>query len=178
MRQHGQVTSQAKLHGVNPQTVHTRLAKGWDFHAALTTPVRAYNTKNRKRKKWATTNPKSQLVWDYLLKNRTAKPMEVVRATGVSVSQVYRLMNRVGTPREVFEAEAQAANMSTQPSIKKSVVQRVDQDMTYLEHAGVENAIKLAGLATTTPPEQHRDGVWTSTIVVALAAITAVIVWG
>ena len=170
MRQHGQVTSQAKLHGVNPQTVHTRLAKGWDFHAALTTPVRAYNTKNRKRKKWATTNPKSQLVWDYLLKNRTAKPMEVVRATGVSVSQVYRLMNRVGTPREVFEAEAQAANMSTPPVVGKPI--------TYIEHAGIEKAIKLAGFATTTPPEQHRDGVWTSTIVVALAAITAVIVWG
>lgn len=170
MRQHRQVTSQAKLHGINPQTVYTRLSKGWDFHAALTTPVRAYNTKNRKQKKWARTNPKSQLVWNYLLKNRTAKPMEVVRATGVSVTHVYKLMNSIGTPREVFEAEAIAANVSTQPPVQK--------DASYIEYVGTEKAIKLAGFATTTPPEQHRDGVWTSTIVVALAAITAVIVWG
>jgi len=170
MRQHGEVTSQAKLHGINPQTVHTRIHKGMSLDEALTTPVRSYNLKIRKRKKWATTNPKSQLVWNYLLKNRTAKPMEVVRATGVSVSQVYRLMNRVGTPRDVFEAEAQAANMSTPPVVEKPV--------TYIEHAGIEKAIKLAGFATTTSPEPQRDGVWTSTIVVALAAITAVIVWG
>ena len=170
MRQHGEVTSQAKLHGINPQTVHTRIHKGMSLDEALTTPVRSYNLKIRKRKKWATTNPKSQLVWNYLLKNRTAKPMEVVRATGVSVSQVYRLMNNIGTPREVFEAEAQAANMSTPPVVEKPV--------TYIEHAGIEKAIKLAGFATTTPPEQHRDGVWTSTIVVAIAAMTALIVWG
>ena len=173
-----QVSAKAREHGIKPQTVHTRIYKGMSLDEALTTPVRSYHIKTRKQKKWSTTNPKSQLVWNYLLENRTAKPMEVVRATGVSMSQVYRLMNRVGTPREVFEAEAKAANMSTQPSIKKSVVQRVDQDMTYLEHAGVENAIKLAGLATTTPPQPQRDGVWTSTIVVAIAAMTALIVWG
>jgi len=170
MRQYGEVATKARERGINPQTVHTRIHKGMSLDEALTTPVRSYNLKIRKRKKWATTNPKSQLVWNYLLKNRTAKPMEVVRATGVSVSQVYRLMNNIGTPREVFEAEAQAANMSTPPVVKKPV--------TYIEHAGIEKAIKLAGFATTTPPEQHRDGVWTSTIVVALAAITAVIIWG
>ena len=167
-----QVSAKAREHGINPQTVHTRIHSGMSLDEALTTPVRSYNIKTRKRKNstWSTTNPKSQLVWNYLLKNRTAKPMEVVRATGVSVSQVYRLMNSVGTPREVFEAEAQAANMSTQPPVQK--------DTSYIEYVGTEKAIKLAGFATTTPPEQHRDGVWTSTIVVALAAITAVIVWG
>jgi len=170
MRQHGQVTSQAKLHGINPRTVHTRLSKGWDFHSALTTPVRAYNTKNRKRKKWSATNPKSQLVWNYLLENRTAKPMEVVRATGVSMSQVYRLMNSIGTPREVFEAEAKAANVSTPPPTKEPT--------TYLEHAGVENAMRLAGMATTSTPEVQREGTWTPTIILAIVAITAIIVWG
>ena len=170
MRQHRQVTSQAKLHGINPQTVYTRLSKGWDFHAALTTPVRAYNTKNRKRKKWSRTNPKSQLVWNYLLKNRTAKPMEVVRATGVSVTHVYKLMNSIGTPREVFEAEAKAANVSTPPPTKEPT--------TYLEHAGVENAMRLAGMATTTSPEVQREGTWTPTIILAIVAITAIIVWG
>ena len=79
-------------------------------------------------------------------------------------------MNSIGTPREVFEAEAIAANVSTPPPTKEPT--------TYIEHAGVENAIKLAGFAATTPPEPQRDGVWTSTIVAVLAAITAVIVWG
>ena len=168
MRQYGEVTTKAREHGINPQTVHTRIHSGMTLDQALSTPVRSYNIK--KRKKWAGTNPKSQLVWNYLLKNRTAKPMEVAKATGVSSSHVYRLMNNIGTPREVFEAEAQAANMSTPPVVGKPI--------TYIEHAGIEKAIKLAGFATTTSPEPQRDGVWTSTIVAALAAITAIIVWG
>ena len=170
MRQYGEVTTKAREHGINPQTVHTRIYSGMTLDQALSTPVRQYNIKTRKRKKWAATNPKSQLVWNYLLKNRTASPREVTEATGVSSSHVYRLMNKIGTPLEVFEAEAQAANMSTQPPVQ--------EDASYIEHAGTENAIKLAGFAATTPPAPQRDGVWTSTIVVALAAITALIIWG
>jgi len=170
MRQHGEVSAKAREHGINPRTVHTRMYKGMSLDEALTTPVRSYNIKTRKRRTWSKTNPKSQLVWNYLLKNRTAKPMEVVRATGVSMSQVYRLMNSIGTPREVFEAEAIAANMSTQPTTKKPT--------TYLEHAGVENAMRLAGMATTSAPEVQREGTWTPTIILAIVAITAVIVWG
>ena len=168
MRQYGEVATKAREHGINPQTVHTRINSGMTLDQALSTPVRSYNIK--KRKKWAGTNPKSQLVWNYLLKNRTAKPMEVAKATGVSASHVYRLMNSIGTPREVFEAEAQAANMSTQPPVQG--------DASYIEHAGVENAIKLAGFAATTPPEPQRDGVWTSTIILAITAIAALIIWG
>ena len=78
-------------------------------------------------------------------------------------------MNNIGTPREVFEAEAQAANMSTQPAVQ--------DDASYIEYVGTENALKLAGFTTTTPPEPQRDGVWTSTIVVALAAFAAFIIW-
>ena len=170
MRQYGEVATKAREYGINPQTVHTRIHSGMTLDQALSTPVRQYNIKTRKRKKWAATNPKSQLVWNYLLKNRTASPREVTEATGVSSSHVYRLMNKIGTPLEVFEAEAQAANMSTQPPVQ--------EDASYIDYAGVENAIKLAGFATTTPPEPQRDGVWTSTIVVALAAITALIIWG
>ena len=171
MRQHGEVTSQARLHGINPSTVHQRLYKGWDFHAALTTPVRSKTPSNAKyRRKRERPAVKSELVWNYLLKNRTATPIEVINATGVSKSLVYSLMNSIGTPREVFEAEAQAANMSTQPPVQ--------EDASYIEHAGVEKAIKLAGFAATTPPEPQRDGVWTSTIVVAIAAFAAFIIWG
>ena len=170
MRQYGEVATKAREHGINPRTVHTRMHHGMTLDQALSTPVRQYNIKTRKRKKWAGTNPKSQLVWNYLLKNRTASPREVADATGVSSSHVYRLMNNIGTPREVFEAEAQAANMSTQPAVQ--------DDASYIEYVGTENALKLAGFATTTPPEPQRDGVWTSTIVVAIAAFAAFIIWG
>jgi hypothetical protein len=170
MRQYGEITAKARERGINPQTVHARIHYGMTLDQALSTPVRQYNVKTRKQKKWAATKPKSQLVWNYLLKNRTARPAEVAKATGVSSSHVYRLMNSIGTPREVFEAEAQAANMSTQPPVQ--------EDASYIEYVGTENALKLAGFAATTPPEPQRDGVWTSTIVAVLAAITAVIVWG
>ena len=170
MRQYGEVATKARERGINPQTVHTRMHYGMTLDQALSTPVRQYNIKTRKRKKWEKTNPKSQLVWNYLLKNRTAKPMEVVNATGVSKTHVYKLMNSIGTPREVFEAEAIAANMSTQPTTKEPT--------TYLEHAGVENAMRLAGMATTSAPEVQREGTWTPTIILAIVAITAIIVWG
>jgi len=170
MRQYGEVATKARERGINPQTVHARIHSGMTLDQALNTPVRQYTIKTRKQKKWAATNPKSQLVWNYLLENRTARPAEVAKATGVSSSHVYRLMNKIGTPLEVFEAEAQAANMSTQPPLQ--------DDASYIEYAGTDKAIKLAGFAATTPPEPQRDGVWTSTIVAVLAAITAVIVWG
>jgi len=55
---------------------------------------------------------KQRLVWDYLLENKTARPAEVARATGVSYGYVHKLMSKIGTPREVFEAE-EAAKAST-----------------------------------------------------------------
>ena len=170
MRQYGEVATKARERGINPQTVHTRIHSGMTLDQALSTPVRQYNIKTRKQKKWAATNPKSQLVWNYLLKNRTARPREVAEATGVSSSHVYRLMNNIGTPLEVFEAEAQAANMSTQPAVQ--------DDVSYIEYVGTENALKLAGFATTSAPEVQREGTWTSTIILAIVAITAIIVWG
>lgn len=47
-------------------------------------------------------------VWKYLIENRTAKPAEVARATGASYNYVWTLMKKIGTPPEVFEAEADA----------------------------------------------------------------------
>lgn len=48
---------------------------------------------------------KEQIVWQYLLKNKLAKPKEVADATGVSYVYVTKLMKRIGTPREVWEKE-------------------------------------------------------------------------
>ena len=49
---------------------------------------------------------KSDVVWKYLLKNKLATPAQVARATGVSYAYAHKLMKNIGTPREVFEAEA------------------------------------------------------------------------
>ena len=48
---------------------------------------------------------KANKVWAYLAKNKTATPAEVSKATGVSYAYVYKLMQRIGTPKEVFKAE-------------------------------------------------------------------------
>jgi sugar-specific transcriptional regulator TrmB len=49
---------------------------------------------------------KAEKVWAYLLKNKLASTAEVAKATGVSYGYTYKLMQRIGTPKEVFEAEA------------------------------------------------------------------------
>ena len=51
---------------------------------------------------------KEQIVWQYILKNKLAKPREVAEATGVSYVYVNKLMKRIGTPSTVFKAEAKA----------------------------------------------------------------------
>jgi sugar-specific transcriptional regulator TrmB len=53
-------------------------------------------------------SPQAEKVWKYLLKNKLATPAEVSKATGVSYGYVYKLMKKVGTPKEVFVQEAKA----------------------------------------------------------------------
>jgi hypothetical protein len=53
-------------------------------------------------------SPKAEKVWAYLLKNKLATPAEVAKATGVSYGYVYKLMKKIGTPKEVFEEEAKS----------------------------------------------------------------------
>ncbi len=50
---------------------------------------------------------KAEQVWEYLLKNKLASTKEVSKATGVSYTYVHKLMKTIGTPKEIFEAEAQ-----------------------------------------------------------------------
>lgn len=53
-------------------------------------------------------SPKAEKVWAYLVKNKLATPAEVAKATGVSYGYVYKLMKKIGTPKEVFEEEAKS----------------------------------------------------------------------
>tara|TARA_R100000329_G_scaffold56096_2_gene50866 strand:- start:186 stop:491 length:306 start_codon:yes stop_codon:yes gene_type:complete len=51
---------------------------------------------------------KAEVVWKYLLDNRLATPSQVSKDTGVSYAYVQKLMGTIGTPKEIFEAEAKA----------------------------------------------------------------------
>ena len=48
---------------------------------------------------------KKEKVWAYLLKNKLATAKEVAKATGVSYTYVNKLMNSIGTPKEIFQQE-------------------------------------------------------------------------
>ena len=47
-------------------------------------------------------------VWSYKVDHPLASASEVAKATNTSYGYVYKLFQNIGTPREVFEAEAEA----------------------------------------------------------------------
>ena len=100
------VAAMARANGIAPQTAHNRILKGWTTEAATSTPARKYNRPKPKPK--FAHGGKAEAVWAYLIANPLARPAEVSKATGVSYGYVHQLMSKVGTPREVFEAEAAA----------------------------------------------------------------------
>ena len=99
----------ARANGIAPQTAHNRILKGWTTEAATSTPARKYNRPKPKPK--FAHGGKAEAVWAYLIANPLARPAEVSKATGVSYGYVHQLMSKVGTPREVFEAEAKQENI-------------------------------------------------------------------
>jgi len=100
------VAAMARANGIAPQTAHNRILKGWSVEAATSTPPRKYHGPRAKPK--LRYGQKADAVWAYLVTNPLARPAEVSKATGVSYGYVVNLMSKVGTPREVFEAEAAA----------------------------------------------------------------------
>ena len=110
------VAAMARANGVNPTTAHGRIMKGWSTEAATSTPARKYR---RPKPKFAH-GQKAEAVWAYLIANPLARPVEVSNATGVSYGYVHQLMGKVGTPREVFEAEA-AASVTEDVSLEQFV---------------------------------------------------------
>ena len=48
---------------------------------------------------------KEERVWEYILRNRTAEAAEIATACEVSLKFAQQCLDRIGTPREVFEAE-------------------------------------------------------------------------
>ena len=117
------VAAMARANGIAPQTAHNRILKGWSVEAATSTPARKYNRPKPKPK--FAHGGKADAVWAYLIANPLARPAEVSKVTGVSYGYVHQLMGKVGTPREVFEAEA-AAKASVTEDV--SLVQFVADD--------------------------------------------------
>lgn len=60
-------------------------------------------------------SPKADAVWAYLVEHKTATPAQVAKATGVSYGYVYKLMQKIGTPKEVFIAEEEAKSTAKKP---------------------------------------------------------------
>ena len=115
---HQTITAMAKANGVNPNTAHNRIARGWEPEVATSTPGEYQRPKKPKLRY----GQKADAVWAYLVSNPLARPSEVSKATGVSYGYVYNLMSKVGTPREVFEAEAAAkANVTEDVSLEQFV---------------------------------------------------------
>ena len=60
-------------------------------------------------------SPKADAVWAYLVEHKTATPAQVAKATGVSYGYAYKLMKKIGTPKEVFIAEEEAKSTAKKP---------------------------------------------------------------
>ena len=100
------IAKMAKANGVKPDTAYKRIYRG--VSVAEATSARKHQV-NRNRKNKMRHGRKAEIVWAHLVADPLARPVDVHRATGVSYGYVHKLMSKVGTPREVFEREAQAA---------------------------------------------------------------------
>ena len=105
------IAKMAKANGVRPDTAYKRIYRGVSVAEATSVGVHKVN-RNRKNK--TRRGRKAEIVWAHIIADPLARPVEVSNATGVSYGYVHQLMGKVGTPREVFEAEA-AAVVKTSP---------------------------------------------------------------
>lgn len=100
------IAKMAKANGVRPDTAYKRIYRGVSVAEATSVGVHKVN-RNRKNK--TRRGRKAEIVWAHIIADPLARPVDIHRATGVSYGYVHKLMSKVGTPREVFEKEAQAA---------------------------------------------------------------------
>jgi hypothetical protein len=56
---------------------------------------------------------KEERAWEYILRNRTAEAAEIATACEVSLKFAQQCIDRIGTPREVFEAELVQSPLTT-----------------------------------------------------------------
>jgi hypothetical protein len=86
---------------------------------------------------------KTEKVWAYLIKNPTATAKEVASQVGCTTKLVYTLRKKIGTPQEVFEAEAQP-KQRTRVKLLSQASALVDGDREK-EHGDFRvNAVRIA----------------------------------
>lgn len=86
---------------------------------------------------------KTEKVWAYLIKNPTATAKEVASQVGCTTKLVYTLRKKIGTPQEVFEAEAQP-KQRTRVKLLSQASALVDGDREE-EHGDFRvNAVRIA----------------------------------
>ena len=82
-------------------------------------------------------------IWSYKVDHPLASASEVAKATNTSYGYVYKLFQSIGTPKEVFEAEAETSE-SLEPrwrsrgNILDTAKQYVDTDRAE-EHGDMED---------------------------------------
>ena len=84
---------------------------------------------------------KQEAVWSYKVDHPLASASEVAKATNTSYGYVYKLFQKISTPKEVFEAEAASSpgpRSHSRGSILDTAKQYVDTDRAN-EHGDMED---------------------------------------
>ena len=84
---------------------------------------------------------KQEAVWSYKVDHPLASASEVAKATNTSYGYVYKLFQKISTPKEVFEAEATSSprpRSHSRGSILDTAKQYVDTDRAN-EHGDMED---------------------------------------
>ena len=88
---------------------------------------------------------KTDKVWAYLIKNPTATAKEVATQVGCTTKLVYTLRKKIGTPQEVFDAEAQP-KQRTRVKLLSQASALVDGDREEEHGDFADNAMIIAEL--------------------------------
>jgi len=86
---------------------------------------------------------KTEKVWAYLIKNPTATAKEVASQVGCTTKLVYTLRKKIGTPQEVFKAEAQP-KQRTRVKLLSQASALVDGDREAEHGSFDDNAMAIA----------------------------------
>tara|TARA_R110000868_G_scaffold302730_1_gene563292 strand:+ start:825 stop:1295 length:471 start_codon:yes stop_codon:yes gene_type:complete len=84
---------------------------------------------------------KQEKIWSYKVDHPLASASEVAKATNTSYGYVYKLFQSIGTPKEVFEAEATSSpepRWRSRGNILDTAKQYVDTDRAE-EHGDMED---------------------------------------
>lgn len=86
-------------------------------------------------------SPYADKIWAYKIKHPTAKAREIADATNTSYGYVYKLLQKIGTPDEVFEKEARRV---TRGQVLDTAKEYVTKDRAA-DHGNMEDNFSTIG---------------------------------